>query len=59
VRAKSSRGRGCKDLADGAQLDTQIGIDENDQNAAQNIKGTVEAVFAPERDVVTNTRLVI
>ncbi len=30
----------------------QIGIDENDQNAAQNLKGTVEAVFSPDRDEV-------
>jgi hypothetical protein len=31
----------------------QIGIDENDQNAAKNEKGTVEAVFTPERDSVS------
>jgi hypothetical protein len=31
----------------------QIGIDENDQNAAKNEKGSVEAVFTPERDSVS------
>lgn len=35
----------------------QIGVDENDQNAAQNLKGTVEAVFQPDRDNVAATPL--
>lgn len=35
----------------------QIGVDENDQNVAQNLKGTVEAVFTPERDNVDATPL--
>jgi hypothetical protein len=36
---------------------SQIGVDENDQNEAQNLKGTVEAVFTPERDNVDATPL--
>uniref|UniRef100_A0A7S0RGY3 Chlorophyll a-b binding protein, chloroplastic n=1 Tax=Chlamydomonas leiostraca TaxID=1034604 RepID=A0A7S0RGY3_9CHLO len=35
----------------------QIGVDENDQNAAQNVKGSVEAVFTPDRDSVSPTPL--
>ncbi len=35
----------------------QIGIDENDQNAAKNEKGSVEAVFTPDRDEVSPTPL--
>lgn len=35
----------------------QIGVDENDQNAAKNRKGSVEAQFSAAPDVVSTTRL--
>jgi len=35
----------------------QIGVDENDQNAAQNKKGGVEGVFAADRDNLSESRL--
>ena len=35
----------------------QIGVDENDQNVAQNKKGSVEAIGLSSPDVVSETRL--
>lgn len=35
----------------------QIGIDENNQNVAQNLKGSVEGFLSPDRNVVSENRL--
>lgn len=50
--------RGFDPLALGRPGDfVQIGVDENDQNRAQNVKGGVEAQFAADRDNVSENRL--